>query len=111
MRKPHLVSPPAILLCGALGLVVVLQAAAASAGPVIRGGKARVATSPAATSGQRPSQTGYYVPYVTGPGGARVPVMQIPGSVSVVPRSLMDDQQATSLGEALRYVPGVFVGR
>jgi outer membrane receptor for monomeric catechols len=37
--------------------------------------------------------------------------MQIRGSVTVVPRSLMDDQHATTLGEALRNVPGVFFGR
>jgi hypothetical protein len=37
----------------------------------------------------------YYVPYVLDASGTRVrvPVMQIPGSVMVVPRQVMDDQQ------------------
>ena len=61
---------------------------------------------------QKPAaEDGYYVPYVTGPGGEKQSVMEIPGSVSVVSRKLMDDVQATTLGEALRFVPGVTVGR
>ncbi len=103
--------PRITLLAVSIGAAVVFQAAEASAEPLVRGAKARVVTTPGAAGGPRPGDTGYYVPYVRGPGGTRVPVMQIPGSVTVVPRSLMDDQQATTLGEALRYVPGVFVGR
>jgi outer membrane receptor for ferric coprogen and ferric-rhodotorulic acid len=57
------------------------------------------------------AEDGYYVPYVTGPGGEKRDVMEIPGSVTVVSRKLMDDVQATSLGDALRFVPGVTVGR
>lgn len=56
-------------------------------------------------------EDGYYVPYVTGPGGEKRDVMEIPGSVTVVSRKLMDDTQATTLGDALRFVPGVTVGR
>ncbi|MBY6242363.1 TonB-dependent receptor plug domain-containing protein [Methylosinus sp. Sm6] len=58
-----------------------------------------------------PAEDGYYVPFVTGPGGEKRDVMAIPGSVTVVSRKLMDDTQATSLGDALRFVPGVVVGR
>jgi outer membrane receptor for ferric coprogen and ferric-rhodotorulic acid len=103
--------PRAALLAVGLGTASMLHGGATYAEPLVRGGKARVVTSPGAAGGPPPGDTGYYVPYVTGPGGTRVPVMQVPGSVTVVPRSLMDDQQATTLGEALRNVPGVFVGR
>jgi outer membrane receptor protein involved in Fe transport len=72
-------------------------------------------TAVAGSSGKakrpRAPDDGYYVPYVTGPGGQKKDVMEIPGSVSVVSRKFMDDVQATSLGDALRYVPGVTVGR
>lgn len=66
------------------------------------------------TKSKRPApqaEDGYYVPYVTGPGGETRDVMEIPGSVTVVSRKFMDDVQATSIGDALRYVPGVTVGR
>jgi len=111
MLEPGWTLPRMTLLAVSLGAAVMFQAANSSAEPLVRGGKARVVTSPGAAGGPPPGDTGYYVPYVTGPGGTRVPVMQVPGSVTVVPRSLIDDQQATTLGEALRYVPGVFVGR
>jgi len=111
MPKSDWMLPCATLIAVSLGTAVMFEAAYASAEPLVRGSKARVVTSPGISGGPRPSDTGYYVPYVTGPGGTRVPVMQIPGSVTVVPRSLMDDQQATTLGQALRNVPGVFVGR
>lgn len=111
MGKVHPELPHAIPLAAILVTALALQATAAAAAPLVRGSKAQVVTSPAVPGGQGRGDTGYYVPYVTGPGGARVPVMQIPGSVTVVPRSLMDDQQATTLGEALRNVPGVTVGR
>jgi outer membrane receptor for ferric coprogen and ferric-rhodotorulic acid len=99
------------LLLAAIGGAIALQVKPAVSEPSIRGSKARVETSPAAPIDPRQSDRGYYVPYLTGPAGTRVPVMNIPGSVTVVPRSLMDDQQATTLGEALRNVPGVMVGR
>jgi outer membrane receptor for ferric coprogen and ferric-rhodotorulic acid len=89
----------------------VFQVSEARSEPLVRGGKARIVVNPGTSNGSGPGDSGYYVPYVTGPGGTRVPMMQIPGSVSVVQRSLMDDQQATTVGEALRYVPGVTVGR
>jgi outer membrane receptor for monomeric catechols len=111
MPSPDGMLPRATLIAVSLGTAVMFQAVCANAEPLVRGTKARVVTSPGVPGGPRPSDTGYYVPYVTGPGGTRVPVMQVPGNVTVVPRSLMDDQQATTLGEALRNVPGVFVGR
>lgn len=86
-------------------------AGSASAEPLIRGSKAKVITTPPAHGAPPPRDSGYYVPYFTGPGGRQIPVMEIPGSVTVVPRELMDDQQANTLGQALRYVPGVTVGR
>jgi len=52
---------------------------------------------------------GYYTPYLTGPGGERVPIMEVPGSAVVINRQILDDQQVTTLGEALRNVSGVTV--
>ena len=54
------------------------------------------------------NQSSYYVPDVRDLAGKPVPVMQIPGSVTVVPGQVLDDQQAISLCEALRNVSGVF---
>ena len=51
--------------------------------------------------------SGYYVPYVTGAAGRPVPIMQIPGSVTVVPREVIDDQQDITICGALRNVSGV----
>jgi outer membrane receptor for ferric coprogen and ferric-rhodotorulic acid len=54
-------------------------------------------------------QTGsYYVPYVMDAAGNRVPIMQIPSSVTVIPQQLMQDQQDITMCEALRNVSGVF---
>jgi outer membrane receptor for ferric coprogen and ferric-rhodotorulic acid len=85
----------------AASLALALISTAAGAGSSTRG--RRAATPPA--------EDGYYIRYVTGPGGQKRHVMEIPGSVTVVSRKLMDDTQATSLGDALRFVPGVTVGR
>lgn len=111
MGKPDRMLSRATLLAVSLGTGVMFQTADTSAEPLVRGSQARIVTSPVAPGSPSRADTGYYVPYVTGTGGTRVPVMEIPGSVTVVPRSLMDDQQATTLGQALRNVPGVTVGR
>jgi outer membrane receptor for Fe3+-dicitrate len=66
-------------------------------------------SSPKAKRPAPPTEDGYYVRHVAGPGGEPRDVMEIPGSVTVVSRKLMDDVQATSIGDALRYVPGVQV--
>jgi outer membrane receptor protein involved in Fe transport len=100
-----------LLVVALLGTAVTLVTTSAVGDVLVRGTKAPVLTQPGPSGGYNPRDTGYFVPYVTGPGGTRVPVMEVPGAVTVVPRSLMDDQQATTLGEALRNVPGVFVGR
>jgi outer membrane receptor for ferric coprogen and ferric-rhodotorulic acid len=50
----------------------------------------------------------YHVPDMTDAGGNRVPIMQVPASVVVVPRQVMDDQQDISVCSALRNVSGVF---
>ncbi len=77
------------------------------ADPLIRGVKARRThiSSPAA----RAVDDGYYVPYIVGPDGKKYPIMEIPGSATVISRRLIDDQQATTVGEALRNVSGVTV--
>jgi outer membrane receptor for monomeric catechols len=76
--------------------------------PIARGLQAKRAHSRAVPTGVSDhDSSGYYVPYVTGASGEKVPVMSVPGSVTVVPRQLMDDQQATSVCDALRNVSGV----
>jgi outer membrane receptor for ferric coprogen and ferric-rhodotorulic acid len=50
----------------------------------------------------------YYVPDVKDAAGNPVPIMQIPGSVVVVPRQVIDDQQDIGVCGALRNVSGVF---
>jgi outer membrane receptor for ferric coprogen and ferric-rhodotorulic acid len=84
---------------------------AASAALALLSTTAVAGSSAKAKRPPRASEDGYYVPYVTGPGGQKKDVMEIPGSVSVVSRKFMDDVQATTIGDALRYVPGVTVGR
>lgn len=92
----HLVGP---LLCAA----GVLAACAALAQPHKRGSRAKA--DAARTTAQHDS--GYYVRYVTGPGGEQVPIIEIPGSATVIPRHAMDDQGSTTLCGALRNVSGV----
>lgn len=75
----------------------------AAAETAIRGARAKAARSAAHAQ----QNSGYYVPYVTGPGGEQIPVMNVPGSVSVIPRQLMDDQGTTTVCGALRNVAGV----
>lgn len=55
------------------------------------------------------SNGSYMVPYVTGPTGVKYPIMELPGSATVVSRQVIEDQQATTLGQALRNVSGVTV--
>ena len=54
------------------------------------------------------NESGYYVPHVTDAAGRSVPIMQIPGSIIVVPRQVIDDQQDITICGALRNVSGVF---
>lgn len=84
---------------------------AASAALALLSTAAFAGSTPKAKRAPRASEDGYYVPFVTGPAGQKKDVMEIPGSVTVVSRKFMDDVQATTLGDALRYVPGVTVGR
>ncbi len=56
---------------------------------------------------EMPNGTGYFVPFLTDGAGRNVPIMDIPGSAIVVPRQIIDDQQATSLCGAVRNVAGV----
>ena len=87
---------------------LLMVANGALADPLRRGVKAGKThkSSPAA---QTTDNDGYYVPYVVGVDGKKYPIMEIPGSVTVISRQLMDDQQATTLGDALRNVSGVTV--
>jgi outer membrane receptor for ferric coprogen and ferric-rhodotorulic acid len=85
---------------------LMILASGGLADPIARGVEARKTYAPP------PAQTtdnGYYVPYVIGADGKRYPIMEIRGSVSVISRQVMDDQQAITLGDALRNVSGVTV--
>jgi outer membrane receptor protein involved in Fe transport len=56
-------------------------------------------------------EKGYYDPYVRGADGRKYPRMNIPGNDTVITREMLDDQQATTLGQALRNASGVYVRR
>jgi outer membrane receptor for ferric coprogen and ferric-rhodotorulic acid len=91
----------ALFLLAALALVGLTTAAAADVrvhGPHAR--VHRVAPPPY-------YDDGYFSYYVTGPTGAPTPVMQAPGSTSVITRKMMDDFQTRDLCGALRLAPGV----
>ncbi len=90
-----------------LGLMAVSFVTAVAADPFARRARAHRAHSPATTTAS--SNDSYYVPYVMGAGGRKYPIMEVPGSATVVSRKLMDDQQAVTLGDALRNVSGVTV--
>ncbi|WP_400770132.1 TonB-dependent receptor plug domain-containing protein [Methylosinus sporium] len=71
---------------------------------------ALIATSARAEATRKaPVQDGYQIPYVVGPGGEKRSVMDTPGGVTVISRKFMDDIQARSIYDALRYAPGVRV--
>ncbi len=93
------------LRMASIGAALVILTSTALAHPSRRSAGARKTISPPVASPA--SNDGYYVPYVTGADGKKFPIMEIPGSVTVVSRQLMDDQQATTLGDALRNVSGV----
>ncbi|HEY8125684.1 MAG TPA: TonB-dependent receptor plug domain-containing protein [Methylocystis sp.] len=100
MRKPV-----ALFLLIAVATVGLTTAAAAD--PRMRGARARVHhVAPPPPS----SDEGYFSDYVTGPTGAPTPVMQVPGSTSVITRKMMNDFQSRNLCDALRLAPGVSGG-
>jgi catecholate siderophore receptor len=87
-----------LIACGA---ALAAFAQPASAGHASRHRKAQI-------EAPVPDDTGYYVPYVADIAGNRLPIMQIPGSVTVVPRQVIDDQQAITVRGGVRNVRGIF---
>jgi outer membrane receptor for ferric coprogen and ferric-rhodotorulic acid len=75
----------------------------AGADPRVRGFRAQIHRA----APPQYSDDGYFSNYVTGPTGTPTPIMQVPGSASVVTRKMMDDFQSRSLCDALRLAPGV----
>ena len=76
--------------------------------PVDAGSRVRGFRAPIHRSAPPPySDDGYFSNYVTGPAGTRTPIMQVPGSTTVITRKMMDDFQSRSLCDALRLAPGV----
>jgi outer membrane receptor for ferric coprogen and ferric-rhodotorulic acid len=62
---------------------------------------------PAAPSAEAASEDGYFYHYLTGSAGQKIPVMEYPGSATVITRKMMDDFQARSVCDALRLAPAV----
>lgn len=91
------------MLAAALAL---LPNAAGAASRVHKSAVKPATAAPARTSAQ--NNGNYYVPYVKDAAGNHVPIMQVPGSVVVVPRQVMDDQQDITVCGALRNVSAVF---
>ncbi len=60
--------------------------------------------------GGRDAATGYNAPTATTASKIEAPLRDIPQTVNVVPKELMQDQAATSIQDALRNVPGVTFG-
>lgn len=90
---------------GALGLGLQAGPAAAQSPP---GGQSPTQLSPIAVEGQQPEQ--YRAKSATTGTKTNTPIEKIPGSVQVVPRAVLDDQQTLRVEEALRNVSGtVFV--
>jgi outer membrane receptor for monomeric catechols len=95
----------------ALGAILAAFAQPAAAGHAAhhRGKAGHALAHRSVQAGARyQNHSGYYVPYITDAAGKPVPIMQIPGSVTVVPREIIDDQQAISVCQALRNASGVF---
>lgn len=99
MRKALIAS---LLLAVSFGFV-----ATATADVRVRGSHARIQRVAPVPP---PEDDGYFSDYVTGPAGTRVPIMQVPGSATVITRKMMDDFQSRNLCDALRLAPGVTGG-
>lgn len=48
------------------------------------------------------NERGYSATCATGPTGEKQPIMEVPGSVTVLPHGALNDMSPTSLGQALR---------
>lgn len=95
-------SPGRLLACTALGLVLAcpaLEAFAQSSAPV--------QLPPVSVEGQQPADERSYQPQQAASPKYTEPLRDTPQTITVVPQALMRDQAATTLREALRYVPGV----
>ena len=93
------------LLIGAISIGLVATSAAQ---PRVRGAPARIQHVAPATPFD--TDDGYFSDYVTGPAGTKTPIMDFPGSTTVITRKMMDDFQARNICDALRMAPGVTVG-
>ena len=95
-------TPRRLLACTALGMVLScpgLEAAAQSAQPV--------PLPQVSVEGQRPADEQSYKPQQAMSPKYTEPLLDTPQTITVVPESVMKDQGATTLRDALRYVPGV----
>jgi outer membrane receptor for ferric coprogen and ferric-rhodotorulic acid len=89
-----------------ISTLVVLAAIAAAPADGLAKSRARPRAPPPVET----SDDGYFIDHLTGPGGSRTPIMNVPGSATVITRKMMDDFQSRSLCDALRMAPGVTVG-
>jgi len=95
-------SPGRLLARTALGLVLAcpaLEAFAQSSAPV--------QLPPVSVEGQRPIGERSYQPQQSSSPKYTEPLLDTPQTITIVPEALIKDQGATTLREALRYVPGV----
>lgn len=99
-----------LLLGSALALIVADQASAQTAPPSEDKkppeiGSVTVTDTPI---DDRESATGYKVSRTTSATRTDTPLIDVPQSVSVVTSRQINDQSATSIGDAIRYTPGIF---
>lgn len=93
-----------VMICALMSASLAIDEAFASQKRLYRG---QAQTGRIAPAG--PADDGYFSNYLTGPGGTRTPIMDYPGSATVITRKMMDDINARNICDALRYAPGVTV--
>lgn len=60
-------------------------------------------------TGDREQENDYFVPTASTATRTDTPILNTPAAIQVIPRQVLEDQQVTDLGEALRNVSGVAV--
>jgi iron complex outermembrane receptor protein len=95
-------APPAVTISpGAAGLTVSAMAGEPTASP----GDEAIQIMVTGEGGG----SDYFVPNASTATGTDTPILDIPASIRVIPRQVLEDQQATDLGDALRNVSGASV--
>ena len=98
---PSAASPRRLLACTALGVVLTCPGLEASAQ------QQPAPLPPISVEGRRPADEQTYKPEQATSPKYTEPLRDTPQTITVVPEALIKDQGATTLRDALRYVPGV----